>query len=83
MPAARPKKRKKLPRTEFVRIDEAAAVLGMPVPTFRRYVRLFTDNRPPHVGRSSPIRISRVELDLVVGEGWAALADYRRRMRSR
>lgn len=83
--AARPPARrtKTLPPAAFVSKAEAMAVLGIECEcTFRRqYQRLFTDHRPPHLSKHrTPLRIARRELDLVVNDGWVALADYRCRL---
>ena len=70
------------PKTRLVPAAAAADRLGIPAKTFaREYQRRFTDRRPADKrGRGVPVLIPEDEVDLVVSDGWEALAEYRRRM---
>lgn len=63
----------------YLTVAEVCVVLGLSQKTFRRdYLARFTDCRPADKRKSgSPHRIKRIEVELVVNDGWAALAQHR------
>ena len=67
------------PAPAFYSVAEVLAILGMKDGEFRRnYLRRFTDTRPAdRRTRRVPHRIRRSEVELVVREGWEALAQVR------
>jgi hypothetical protein len=64
---------------EFMTLSETASLLALPESTFRRsYQSLFTDCRPvARRIRRVPRLFRRSEVELVVADGWEALAEWR------
>lgn len=69
-------------KVRLVRASEAATRLGLTLKTFQReYQRRFTDRRPADMRRHGvPVLIPEDEVDLVISDGWEAMADYRRKL---